>query len=254
MKAVILAAGKGERLSGILNNIPKPMVEINGKPILEHNILLLKRYGITDIYMNLHYRPDVIREHLGNGKDYGVNIRYSYEETLLGTAGAVRKIADEYWNRKDRKECFILLYGDNFYEYDLRRIVNFHRAKKGIATVAVYEKHEVSQSGIVVLDKGNKILKFVEKPKPEEVVSNLVNTGIYILEPEILTYIPSDKALDFGKDVFPEMIQKGENVFGVVVKGNLIAIDTPELLKEALRTTKTDNRYRRKNDYHKDAF
>jgi NDP-sugar pyrophosphorylase family protein len=214
------------------------MVEINGKPILEHNILLLKRYGITDIYINLHHQPDVIREHFGNGKKYGVNIKYSYEETLLGTAGAVRKIADEYW---DRKECFILLYGDNLYEYDLREIINFHMKKKGIVTVAVYEKDNVSQSGIVVLDKDNKILKFIEKPKPEEAVSNLVNTGIYILEPDVLAYIPPGKTLDFGKDVFPELIEKGEDIFGVMIKGKLIAIDTPELLKEALRTTKTDN-------------
>jgi len=238
MKAIILAAGKGERLRGTLNNIPKPMVKINGKPILEHNILLLERYGITDIYINLHHQPNVIREHFGDGKKYGVNIKYSYEETLLGTAGAVRKIADEYWNRK---ECFILLYGDNLYQYDLREIINFHMRKKSIATIAVYEKDNVSQSGIVVLDKDNKILKFIEKPKPEELVSNLVNTGIYVLHPKVLNYIPLGKILDFGKDVFPEMIQKGENVFGLIVAGNLIAIDTPELLKEALRTTKTDN-------------
>jgi len=234
MKAIILAAGKGERLRGILNNIPKPMVEINGKPILEHNILLLKRYGITDIYINLHHQPDVIRKHFGNGEKYGVNIKYSYEETLLGTAGAVRKIADDYWNRK---EFFILLYGDNLYQYDLQEIINFHMRKKGIATIAVYEKDSVSQSGIVVLDKDNRILKFREKPKPEEVISNLVNTGIYILEPDVLTYILPGKTLDFGKDVFPELIEKGEDIFGVMIRGNLIAIDTPELLKEALRTT-----------------
>lgn len=237
MKAIILAAGKGERLRGILNNIPKPMVKINGKPILEHNILLLKRYAITDIYMNLHHQPDVIKEHFGNGKKYGVNIKYSYEETLLGTAGAVRKIADEYWNRK---KCFILLYGDNLYEYDLGEIINFHMRKKGVATIAVYEKDDVSQSGIVVFDKDNKILKFIEKPKPQEIVSNLVNTGIYILEPDVLTYIPAGKTLDFGKDVFPEMIQKGENVFGVIVTGKLIAIDTLLLYKQIMGNEKLE--------------
>lgn len=234
MKAIILAAGKGERLRGTINNIPKPMVKINGKPILEHNILLLERYGITDIYINIHHQPDVIREHFGNGRKYGVNIKYSYEETLLGTAGAVRKIADEYWNRK---RCFILLYGDNLYEYDLGEIINFHMTKKSIASIVVNEKDNVSQSGIVLLDTDNKILKFIEKPKPEEVVSNLVNTGIYILEPDVLTYIPPGKTLDFGKDVFPELIEKGEDIFGVMIKGKLIAIDTPELLKVALGIT-----------------
>lgn len=231
MKAIILAAGKGERLRGVVDNIPKPMVLINGKPVLESNIILLKKYGITDIYINLHHIPEVIKDYFGNGIKFGVNINYSFEETLLGTAGAVRKIADEYWNKPER---FILLYGDNLLRYDIGEIINFHIRKKGIATIALYKKDDVSQSGIVLLNNEGKILKFIEKPRPEEVISNLVNTGIYILEPEILGYIPPKKNLDFGKDVFPEMILKNESIFGIIVEGNLTAIDTPALYKQAM--------------------
>lgn len=238
MRAVILAAGKGERLRGVIDSIPKPMVPINGKPILERNVLLLKKYGITDIYINLHHLPEVIKNYFGNGIKFGVNINYSFEEMLLGTAGAVRKIADEYWNIPER---FILLYGDNLLEYDLGEIINFHIKKKGIATIALYKKEDVCQSGIVLLNNECKVLKFIEKPKPEEVVSNLVNTGIYILEPEILNYIPPGKILDFGRDVFPGMILKNENIFGIVVNGRLTAIDTPALFKQAIDSKRLED-------------
>lgn len=229
MKAVILAAGKGERLKPITDKIPKPMIKMKGKPILEHNINLLKKYNINEIFVNLHHLPEVIKNYFENGNKLRVNINYSFEETLLGTAGAVRKIADKYWNRPER---FILLYGDNLFEYDLGEIINFHIMKKGIATIAVCKKDDVSESGIVLLNNEYKVLRFIEKPKPDEIVSHLVNTGLYILEPEVLNYIPSNKVFDFGKDVFPELIQKDEKIFGKNVKGNLTAIDTPDLLKK----------------------
>jgi len=243
MKAIILAAGKGRRLKEMIDNIPKPMVKVKEKPILEHNIKWLRNYGIKDIYINIHHLPDVITNYFGNGSKWGVKLTYSYEPKLLGTAGAVRKILEEYWRHKvveqrqkgiDLKP-FLVVYGDNLFEYDLKEIIHFHKRKKGIATIALYKKGEVSQSGIAVLDNDNKILKFIEKPKPEEVVSHLVNTGLYVLEPDILDYIPSNKVLDFGKDVFPKMIQKGEDIFGVIAKGSLTAIDTPGLLKKALQ-------------------
>ncbi len=234
MKAIILAAGKGERLKPITDKIPKPMIEIKGRPILEHNITLLKKYDISEIFINLHHLPEVIKNYFENGNKLRVNINYSFEKTLLGTAGAVRKIADKYWKRPER---FILLYGDNLFEYDLGEIINFHMTKKGIATIAVCKKEDVSESGIVLLNHEYKVLKFIEKPKSDEIVSHLVNTGLYILEPEVLNYIPANKVFDFGKDVFPDLIQKGEKIFGKIVKGNLTAIDTPELLKRPYVST-----------------
>jgi len=233
MKAIVLAAGKGERLKGVLDGLPKPMVRVNGRPVLEQNIEWLAGYGIKDIYVNLHHLPHMIKECLGDGSRWGVDITYSHEPTLLGTAGAARKIADECWGSAD--DAFLVAYGDNLYDCDLGSIIESHNVKGGVASMAVYEKDDVSQSGIVVLDGDDRVVSFIEKPRPEEVVSHLVNAAIYILEPEVLNYIPAGKPLDFGRDVFPEMIQAGEKVYGITMKGNLTAIDTPELLKESTK-------------------
>ena len=259
MRAIILAAGKSERLRGTVDNVPKPMVRIKGKPILEHNIEWLRSFGIKDIYINLHYLPDVVKNYFENGDKWAVRISYSYESQLLGTAGAVRKIAEDYWSEElnntqiergiERKlknrSTFLVIYGDNLFEYDLKKIISFHQVKKGIATVAVYEKDDVTQSGVVLIDEDDKIVKFIEKPKskPKKVVSHLVNTGIYVLELAVLSYIPQNKLSDFGRDIFPEMIKKDEKMFGIIVKGNLTAIDTPKLLREVIERGKN-------NDYH----
>jgi len=233
MKAVILAAGKGERLKGVIDSIPKPMVQINGKPILEHNIKWLRNYGITDIYINLHHLPDMIRSYFSEGSRWGVSIVYSYESELLGTAGAVRKIAGEC--RGYEKEPFLVVYGDNLLsDFNLNQIINFHKTKMGIGTIVLYRKKEVNQSGIAIIDNENKIIKFIEKPKPNEAMSNLVNTGIYVLEPRILEYIPKNGFSDFGKDIFPEIIRSGKSLFGIVLEKRLIAVDTPELLEKAI--------------------
>ena len=250
MKAIILAAGKGERLGKLTRSIPKPMLNICNKPILEHNIEWLRGYGIKDIFINLHYLPDVIRSYFKNGRKWDVNIQYSYESTLLGTAGAVRKIVDDLWIKgsweknkynslPELHNPFLVVYGDNLFKYDLRKIINFHKRKKGLATIVLCEKDNVDQSGIVLLDENNRIIKFIEKPNPDEVVSHLVNTGLYILKSDVLEYIPSNKVRDFGKDVFPEMINRDYKLFGLILKADLRAIDTPLLYRQ---TTKYNNR------------
>ncbi len=236
MRGIILAAGKGERLKGIVDDIPKPMVKIKGRPILEHNIAFLRRFGITDLYINLHHHPAVIQNYFGDGSQHGVHLSYSYEEALLGTAGGVRRIAESYWQTDLQTEApFVVVYGDNLLDYDLDAILRYHQTKKGIGTIAVYEKEEVSQSGIVVLNDAGQITRFIEKPKQEECISNLVNTGLYIFESKVINYIDPHCVLDFGKEVLPRIIQAGERLFGVVVKGSLIAIDTPQLLKTAIQ-------------------
>jgi len=234
MKAIILAAGKGQRLGGVVDKVPKPMLKIGRKPVLERNIEWLRSFGVRDIYINLHHLPDVIRDYFGSGGRWEVKIRYSYEETLLGTAGGVEKIVSEQWP-DDFSKPFIVIYGDNLLsDFNLDEIVNFHKVKKGAGTICLYRNDEVAQSGIAVIDSENKIVKFVEKPGPGETVSNLVNAGIYVLEPAILEYIPKNGFSDFGKDVFHKVIRAGENLYGIVLEGNLIAIDSPELLEKAM--------------------
>ena len=233
MKVVVLAAGVGNRLKGLLDNVPKPMVEIAGKPILQHNIEWLKSFGVTDIYVNLHRLPGVIMRHFGDGAAWRVRITYSYEPALLGTAGAVKKIAREFWKDSSR-EPFLVIYGDNLVsDFDLNRIISFHKRNSGIATMCLYHKpEEIAKSGIAVLDEHCRIVKFIEKPAPDQITGDLVNTGIYVLEPAILKYIPETSCCDFARDVFSTVLDAGEPFYGLVLKANLIAIDTPRLFEE----------------------
>lgn len=229
MKAIVLAAGRGERLRGVVDDVPKPMVKIRSRPILEQNIELLERCGITDIYVNLHHLPDVIRNHFGDGKDWGVNITYSYEPEILGTAGAVKNIEEQIG-----ADQFFVLYGDNLYDYNLAEIMNFHNEKGGLGTVGVYEREDVSQSGIVEMDSNSRIIRFVEKPETHEAVSDLVNTGIYVFEPGILRHIPERQFSDFGNDIFPRILKGNERIYGMVLRGKLTAIDTPEFYQQTM--------------------
>jgi NDP-sugar pyrophosphorylase family protein len=233
MKAVVLAAGKGERIRGLVAGVPKPMIAVNGTPILQQNIEWLAKFGITDLYVNLHHLPDVITSHFGDGRKWGVRITYSHEETLLGTAGAVRKIADDCWGRVT--EPFLVVYGDNLLaEFDLQAVLDFHQAKRGDGTVCFHWKDDVSQSGIAVVDDG-RILRFIEKPRPDQVISHWVNAGVYVLEPDTLQYIPPGRPWDFARDVLPSMIEQGRALYGIMMDAPLVAVDTPDMLAKAMR-------------------
>jgi NDP-sugar pyrophosphorylase family protein len=209
------------------------MVRIAGLPILERNIIWLRDSRINDIYVNLHHLPDIITDYFGSGSWWNVKITYSYEPVLLGTAGAVRKIASQFWDKKDTS-AFLVIYGDNVLsDFDLPQITEFHSIKKGIGTICLYHKDNVSQSGVALLDNEDKIVDFLEKPQPSERTSHLVNTGIYILEHRILTYIP-DGFSDFGHDIFPTVLNAKERLYGFISDRELIAVDTPELFRQAI--------------------
>lgn len=226
--AVILAAGKGNRLAGVVDDIPKPMININGRPILEHNLLSLKNIGVTNIYLNLHQLPEVIKNYFGNGEKFGVKITYSFEPELLGTAGALNNFRP-YLSEKP----FMLIYGDNLINFDLVSLINFHVKKDGLAALGLYYREEVHLSGVVETSTDGLITRFVEKPLAGSESSHWVNTGVYVLAPKILDYIPSAGRTDFGKDLFPGLIKKGEKLYGLKVNGQVIPIDTPKLLEIA---------------------
>jgi len=232
MRAIILAAGRGERLGEITERIPKLMLQVKGEIILEHNINWLKKYGFKDIYINLHYLPGTIKNYFKSGKAIGVKLNYSHEPELLGSAGAVRKIANDFWKKEIK--TFLVIYGDNFFNNkdNIKNIIKFHFKNKGIATIGLYRKiSETKKSGVVKIDKNNLVKEFIEKPILEkEIKSNLINTGFYVLEPEILRYIPQGYS-DFGKDIFPKLLKSKVSVFGYIFLKGLIAIDTPELYK-----------------------
>ncbi|WP_366923769.1 NDP-sugar synthase [Metallumcola ferriviriculae] len=209
IKAMIMAAGVGSRLEPLTHAVPKPMVPILDKPVMEYIVRLLKQHGVTDIIANLHYLPDKIKEYFFDGSDFGVKMHYSLEEELLGTAGGVKN------NEWFLDETFIVISGDALTNIDITAAYAYHKRKQALATIVLKEVDDVSQFGVVALDSQGKISQFQEKPAPEQAISNLANTGIYIFEPEIFKYIPPATFFDFGKDLFPKLVERELPFYGV---------------------------------------
>ena len=213
MQAVVLAGGKGTRLYPLTTNTPKPMVKLFNKPVLEHTIELLKRHNINDIIITLAYRAEQIIDYFGSGSKWGVNLQYSLEEAPQGTAGGLRRIQPLLG------DTFIVVSGDAVTDFDLRAARDFHKEKSALATMLLYEAENPSHFGIVESAQDGKIQRFIEKPKPSEVFTNTINTGIYILEPEVLSYIPYDTAYDFSRNVFPLLLQNQEPFYSYRAEG-----------------------------------
>lgn len=215
--ALIMAAGYGTRMEPLTLAVPKPMVYIANKPAMQHNIELIARYGIRKAVCNIHYFPEQIENYFFDGEEFGISMSYSFEENLLGTAGGVRRMGREI---EHIDNTFLVLSSDALTDINLHKLIKCHKEKKALATVALAEVEDPSQFGVVVLDdKDNRITAFQEKPKKEEALSNLVNTGIYIFEPEILDMIPEGKFYDFGKELFPKMIEQDKRLFGYKMTG-----------------------------------
>lgn len=218
---MILAAGKGTRLRPLAERLPKPMLPIAGRPVLEHNIRLLASHGIRDVVINLHHRPEAITNYFGDGQAWGVSITYSYEPVLLGTAGAVKNMESCF------AQTFLVLYGDNLTTCDLGSFIAFHRGKGGYATIALFYREDPLASGIVEVDSYDRILRFLEKPPPSAVFSHWVSAGLFVLEPEVLGYIPSEPPSDFGHHTFPAMLARGCPLYGYRMREGLWWIDKP---------------------------
>lgn len=209
MKAMILAAGLGTRLRPLTEEISKPMVPIVNKPVMEHIVELLAKYGIGEIVVNLHYHPQAIQNHFGDGSRWGVSLTYSLEEELLGTAGGVRKVKDFFGD-----ETFLIVSGDTLTDIDLDSLFKFHQTKGAVATIAVKEVEDPSRYGVVITSEKGKVINFQEKPAREEARSKLANNGIYVLEPEVLDLIPEGVFYDFGRQLFPLMVERKQKVYG----------------------------------------
>ncbi len=227
MKALILAAGKGERLGKITKDLPKPMIEVEGKPILEHNIEMCKRAGVKDIFINLHHLPDRITEHFQNGKKYGVNLTYLYESEILGTAGALFPIINKIG------DPFLVLYGDNYSKFGLKKLIQFHNEKDSEFTIALHWRKDTSTSGVVEINKNQGIVKFIEKPISGEINSNWVNAGIYIINISVVKDMIKPN-IDFASDVIPLLIENNCRLFGFEMDEKVYAIDTPRTLNETI--------------------
>ena len=222
MKGMILAAGEGKRLGSLTEHVPKPMLPLAGRPLLEHIILHLRDCGITELAINLYHQPAVVVDYLGDGRQLGVCLHYSLEERLLGSAGGVKRMQSFF------DDTFVVYYGDVFTWADLRPVVARHRQLGVLATMGLYQVLDPWNRGIVELDASHRILKFVEKPSREQAFSDLANAGIYVLEPEVLERIPVGQVWDFGHDVFPAMLAEGMHLAGYIIQDPLIDIGLPE--------------------------
>jgi mannose-1-phosphate guanylyltransferase / phosphomannomutase len=210
VKAVVMAGGEGTRLRPLTSNQPKPMVPIVGKPCMEHILELLKQHGLDDVIVTVAFMPQAIRSYFGNGDNVGVTIEYSVEESPLGTAGSVRLAS----GRLD--ETCLVISGDALCDVDLTDLIRFHREKGAAVTIGLKSVENPLEFGIVVTDEEGRIERFLEKPSWSQVFSDTINTGIYVLEPEVLRHVPTDGPFDFSKELFPLLLEMGRPLYGYV--------------------------------------
>lgn len=213
MKAVVMAGGSGSRLRPLTINRPKPMVPLVNKPVVVHILELLKRHGITDVVLTLQFMAEDIQDYLGDGSTLGMNIQYSVEELPLGTAGSVKQA------QALLDETFVVVSGDAVTDFDLGKIIAFHQAKQSLATIALYHVSNPLEYGVVITDETGRVRQFQEKPSWGEVVSDTVNTGIYVIEPQVLDMFDAGISYDFSKDLFPRLLANNDPMYGYVTEG-----------------------------------
>lgn len=213
MKAIIMAGGEGSRLRPLTCDCPKPMMQLMNQPVMQYALALLKKHGITQIAATLGYLPDSIIDYFADGEDFGVSLQYFIEKTPLGTAGGVRQAKDFL------DETFIVLSGDGITDLNISEAIRFHREHNALATLVLKHEDNPLDYGVVSVDRENRVQRFYEKPDWSDVLSDTINTGIYILEPEVLDLIPENGVYDFGHDLFPALVEVGRPVYGYVMQG-----------------------------------
>jgi len=237
MKAMVLAAGLGTRLRPVTLSMPKPMVPVVNRPVMEHIVRLLAAHGLNEIVANLHWFPETIEGHFGDGSEFGVSITYSHEDALLGTAGGVRKVSDELGDE------FVVISGDALTDVDLTAMREFHASHDGMVTLAALRVDDTSGFGVVITDQDGRVQGFQEKPDPAEALSDLANCGIYMFDSAIFDHFPGpgesdlagpddpDDFADWAYDVVPALLDAGIPFFAMEVDAYWNDIGTiPELL------------------------
>ncbi len=213
MKAVVMAGGEGSRLRPLTSRQPKPLVPVAGRPIMEHILLHLRRHQLRDVVATVQYLGASIRNYFGDGSEQGVSLTYSVEDSPLGTAGSVMLA------RSALNETFVVISGDALTDIDLGAAVRFHRERKAMATIVLKPVPNPLEYGVVVVDEGGAVQRFIEKPSWGEVISDLANTGIYVLDPAVFDFFRAGEATDWSGDVFPKLLKQGEPVFGWIASG-----------------------------------
>jgi NDP-sugar pyrophosphorylase family protein len=226
MKAMVLAAGAGTRLRPLTDAIPKPMLPIRGEPLLVHLLRWLKRYGIDDVALNLHHLPEVIQDALGDGSQLGLNLIYSFEPQLLGTAGAVKKLATFF------DQPFVVVYGDLLLDVDLAALIDYHQSRRALVTLGLKHTDDPTSQGMIACDSAGRVVRFVEKPASWNDEQRTANAGVYIVEPEVLQHVPADRPSDWGHDIFPLLIAQGAPLYAQLLDGTVIDIGTHAAYKQ----------------------
>lgn len=226
IKAVLMAGGFGTRIQPLTNSIPKPMLPIVNIPMMEHIVNKLRRSGIDEIVILLYFKPEVIQNHFGDGSAWGVRITYALPDDDYGTAGAVG------FAREHLDTTFMIVSGDLVTDFDFDEIIDYHFKKASKLTITLTSVEDPLQFGVVITDEEGKIERFLEKPGWGEVFSDTINTGIYLIEPEILTYIPSNVPYDFSKDLFPKLMEEGVTLWGCSVQGYWRDVGNPISYRE----------------------
>ena len=225
MKALILAAGLGSRMKHLTAQCPKPMLPVGDKPLLDHTVGWLRRHNVTELAMNVHHAPHVIMDYFGDGRDFDVDITYSQEETLLGTAGAAKKLESFL------DDTFLVVYGDVFTNIDVTRLHEFHVQKRQRSAVdatislALSRVPNPTECGLVELNGDGQIHRFVEKPPPHEIFTELANSGVLLCDSAILEDIPRSTFFDFSHDLFPLLMRQRRPLFGQQIAENEFVVD-----------------------------
>lgn len=247
MKVVIIAGGKGTRIASVNSEIPKAMIPVVGKPVLEYQIELAKRYGFIEIILVIGHLGNLIEDYFQDGTKWGVSIEYFREETALGTAGALPLI------REELSEVFFVFYGDTIMDVDLKQMLTFHKDKNADASLFLHPNDHPYDSDLVAIDEERKITNFFSRPYPKGFVSkNLVNAALYILSPKLIDLIPINQKTDFGKHIFPICLEAGLNLYGYVSAEYIKDMGTPDRYDKVSedvksgRVAKQNNRFGRK--------
>jgi mannose-1-phosphate guanylyltransferase/phosphomannomutase len=214
VKAVVMAGGEGTRLRPMTANQPKPLLPVVNKPIMEHVLLLLKRHGFTETVVTVQFLASLVRNYFGDGEDVGMSLQYATEEMPLGTAGSVKNAEDEL-----RADPFLVISGDALTDIDLSALVRYHKDNSALVTVALTRVPNPLEFGIIIVDEEGRIQRFLEKPTWGQVFSDTVNTGIYVMEPEVLAEVPAGVSVDWSGDVFPQLLKSGAPLYGWIADG-----------------------------------
>jgi len=223
MKAVVMAGGEGTRLRPMTSSMPKPLLPVVNRPIMEHVLRLLKRHGLTDTVVTVQFLASLVRNYFGDGEELGMNLYYANEDTPLGTAGSVKNAEVQLAG-----DSFVVISGDALTDIDLSALIEYHKEKKALVTVCLTRVPDPLEFGITITAEDGRVERFLEKPTWGQVFSDTVNTGIYVMEPEVLSYIKPGEQVDWSGDVFPQLLAEGKPVYGYVAEGYWEDVGTHE--------------------------